>query len=299
MVIKMKRLILLILLTLWAPTAFAAGPPSTPFGSGGTTNPWIIGATSVLTLAYPIVLNQATGNEYAQSLFYQTKKSGSGDDTGQIISMRDTASPGTSYLFRAGINTDGTIGTHSDRYNISNSGVANFNTAATTGIRLNDGSAGIIGFYHSADRKSYIYGDSGSNIELGPMADFNIVLRGSKKVSLSYSTANTETVGQFYSLLISKTYNQASGTAANTDLLINRTETAVGSGAQKFIEAQVATVPKFTVWNTGGVTIGKYTTDPCPTIGEGSIFYNDTSDYMCYCNASADVKMSDDTTACF
>ncbi len=44
------------------------------------------------------------------------------------------------------------------------------------------------------------------------------------------------------------------------------------------------------------------TADPCSWdwFQEGSMFYNDTSNYYCYCNqANADVKMHDPTTACF
>lgn len=52
------------------------------------------------------------------------------------------------------------------------------------------------------------------------------------------------------------TYNQASGTATNTDFLINRTQTAVGSGAQLLIDLQVATISQFKVSNTGNVTLG-------------------------------------------
>lgn len=52
---------------------------------------------------------------------------------------------------------------------------------------------------------------------------------------------------------IAPVYNQT-GTAGATDLLINRTETAVGSGAQNLIDAQVGTVSKFSVSNAGAVT---------------------------------------------
>lgn len=65
---------------------------------------------------------------------------------------------------------------------------------------------------------------------------------------------------------------------------------------------------------TGGLilseilAVDKVTADPCPgyasTYGatkmEGTIFYNNTSDYMCYCDGSTDdIKMNDNTTACF
>jgi hypothetical protein len=41
--------------------------------------------------------------------------------------------------------------------------------------------------------------------------------------------------------------------AANTDLLINRTETAVGSGTQLFTDYQVGGVSKYRVTNTGKI----------------------------------------------
>ena len=66
-----------------------------------------------------------------------------------------------------------------------------------------------------------------------------------------YSNAKTNTSGQNNVLSIAQTYNQTSSTASNTDLLINRTETAVGSGAQYLLDAQVGGTSKFNVTNTG------------------------------------------------
>ena len=53
------------------------------------------------------------------------------------------------------------------------------------------------------------------------------------------------------------TYNQASGTASNIDILVNRTETAIGSGTQRLISAGTGGgtyVEKFGVSNTGIVS---------------------------------------------
>lgn len=61
----------------------------------------------------------------------------------------------------------------------------------------------------------------------------------------------SNTAGSSQAVTISPTYNQTSGTSANTDLLINRTETAVGSGVQRIIDAQVGGVSKFSISNTG------------------------------------------------
>ena len=74
----------------------------------------------------------------------------------------------------------------------------------------------------------------------------------------------TQSSGQFNAVAITPTYNQT-GSAAATDLLINRTETAVGTGAQRLFDAQVGGVSKFTVLDTGNVGIG--TTTPGTILG--------------------------------
>lgn len=78
---------------------------------------------------------------------------------------------------------------------------------------------------------------------------------GAGSITLQSATNVSTTAGPFYAAQITRTYNQASGTAANTDLLINRTQTAVGSGAQLLIDAQVSTVSKFKVDNVGSITL--------------------------------------------
>jgi len=51
---------------------------------------------------------------------------------------------------------------------------------------------------------------------------------------------------------------------------------------------------------TAGLYPDAVTADPCGTLTVGAIFYNSTSNYHCYCNgAGADIKMNDNTTACF
>jgi len=61
----------------------------------------------------------------------------------------------------------------------------------------------------------------------------------------------TNTTGPVVGVSVTPTYNQASGTSANTDFLINRTQTAVGSGTQYLIDAQADSASKFSVNNVG------------------------------------------------
>lgn len=78
-------------------------------------------------------------------------------------------------------------------------------------------------------------------------------------VSLLNGTSQA-TSGTNIGLSLTPTYNQASGTAANTDLLINRTETAVGSGAQYLIQAQSGGTDRFLVGSTGNTSVNFLTT---------------------------------------
>lgn len=76
------------------------------------------------------------------------------------------------------------------------------------------------------------------------------------------AAAITSTSGANGVLAITPTYNQASGTAANTDVLVNRTETAVGSGTQNLLDLQVGGTSRFAVRNTGAVVMANQTSGP-------------------------------------
>lgn len=76
-------------------------------------------------------------------------------------------------------------------------------------------------------------------------------------IQMSTGTASNSS-GQYNAVVIGQIYNQT-GSAAGTDLLINRSETAVGTGAQRLIDAQVGSVSRFAVLNTGNVGIGTTT----------------------------------------
>jgi hypothetical protein len=50
----------------------------------------------------------------------------------------------------------------------------------------------------------------------------------------------------------------------------------------------------------GIIVPDKVTADPCSSgAPEGGIFYNDTSNVWCGCNGTDDVRLADNTTACF
>ncbi len=121
-------------------------------------------------------------------------------------------------------------------------GVSKF-SVSNTGLLLTTASAIVSGTLYN-----YNIGGGGNttlNLQNGSM-----IASGTTAVSAAGGTFS-QTSGSNVAFRINPTYNQSSGTAANTDLLINRTETAVGSGTQRLIDAQVGGVSKFSVSNTG------------------------------------------------
>lgn len=82
----------------------------------------------------------------------------------------------------------------------------------------------------------------------------------------------TQTSGQFNGVAITPTYNQSASTAANTDLLINRTETSLGSGAQNFVDFQATSVSKFRISNVGHIFVEGVTSTGAT--GTGAFVFN-------------------------
>lgn len=79
----------------------------------------------------PVTLQAATGNEIALELDYTVNKASSGNDTGLLINMTDTASPGTSLLI------DAQVGGVS-KFNVDNAG--NITWGSANGIIANPAS---------------------------------------------------------------------------------------------------------------------------------------------------------------
>jgi len=200
-------------------------------------------AAPTSTIHATTTLSDAAGNEIAYQLNYTTDKLTSGNDTGLLINMTDTASPGTSLLL------DIQVGGVS-KFSVDNTGVTK---GAAFNANIFSDAAGF-NFIHTDLNK--ILGISNNTTLIMQTRNFSSADNAIEMVTGTWSN----TSGQANSVAILPTYNQTSGTAANTDLLINRTETALGSGSQYLIDAQVDGISQFNVSNTGLVGIG--TTSP-------------------------------------
>jgi hypothetical protein len=199
-----------------AKITFAAG------SAGGTADLVVIPFTSTLSAS--------NGNQYFASIVPTVNQtSTAGYSTLYISPYQQATASGGNYLINAGTNTaGGGLGTHTPLFQVDNNG-----TVFGTG--------------------SYTATASNTTVSLKPRAAFTSAGTG---VGLSTGVTYSVTSGQVYAVSITPTYNEASATTSNTDLLINRTQTAVGSGTQLLIDTQVGGVSKFAVSTTGKVGLG-------------------------------------------
>jgi hypothetical protein len=158
-------------------------------------------------------LSDATGDEVAYQFDYTTNKATSGNDTGIVLNYTDTLSPGISILFQTKTN------------NFTMFLLDAIGRMSVTGSISQTGNDPLI--LNAKDRSS-----ASNGINLSP---------------ITYSN----TTGTSASVAILPTYNQASGDGANTDLLVNRTETALGSGAQLLMDLQADSASKAKINNKG------------------------------------------------
>ena len=91
------------------------------------------------------------------------------------------------------------------------------------------------------------------------------------------NVTNTSTSGARNIFSITPTYNQASGSASNTDFTINRTETAVGSGAQLLADWQIGGASKFSFSNGSLATLTKLAIGSTQVDTAGFLLQNTTS----------------------
>lgn len=244
-------------------TTVAASSNSVYDHINGTLHAWVVGATSALTLNTPIVLDEATGDEVAMMLNYTTNKATSGHDTGLVVNQTDTASPGTSSL------ADFQVG-GSSKWRVTNTGAV-YGSGAVQASGFN-GNSGI----------------SATSLVTLPIQNSHSFTAADNVVEMGSGT-HSNSSGVLSVLAILPTYNQT-GTAAATDLLINRTETAVGTGEQNLIDAQVGGTSKFKVRN-GGLVINAVQAVTCADSGGAgaqTATITPTSSYIEITNADAD-----------
>jgi hypothetical protein len=230
--------------------------------------------TSIGAITATETLNAATGNEVAYTLNYTVNKATSGNDTGLLINQTDTASPGTSLLI------DAQVGSAS-KFSVDNTGRITALSAIFNG-KLDLSAIGAPTLQGSnSNASSIVFNQALSNNSTSP----TFLLKTDAARSLNASTG-----AQVFTSL-TPIYNQT-GTAGGTDLLINRTETAVGSGTQLLIDAQVGGVSQFNVSNGGNVTLANTTghlllpqnndaTTPTLAFGDGDTgFYESVDDNL-------------------
>ena len=183
--------------------------------------------------------------------------------------LEDTGTPATSVFYQSpalvmsasGKQLSGTSGTDIARtYLTSNDVNGGVLGNLLTQISTNNGSSYTTAYSYSPQNQTFaVRGDGGGALNaISLSAPTNSLSlsgsysgSGAGSVNVTNGGSNTRTSGANVFFAVTPTYNQASGTAANTDLLVNRIETAIGSGLQKFIDLQKGGSSYWSVSNTG------------------------------------------------
>jgi len=224
-----------------------------PTGGSGTNK----ACTNVIWASGKGTGNSTTNGDH----YWQTPDAGASGATLQSLSTKIT-------LTRAGLLGVGgsTTPTHTLSLQSTSTGIAFYNTAdQTTNFErlLINWSSNVLQIFQAP-------AGAGINRELrvGSSTTYyssnTAAASGSYKASLVHSGATTsnglqilhnggftKTSGDQYGVAILNTVNQASGTCSFTDLLVNRTQTAVGSGLQSLLDLQVGGSSKFRIDNNG------------------------------------------------
>jgi hypothetical protein len=233
----------------------------------GHANTWT-GAQTISGASFSTLGNQTAsawgvnGINFSTTAATYTDSSSSGSVANNMVNTFGiptlAASSATTYtnaatVYIAGAPVAGTNTTITNAYGLS----------VNANVNIGNGTTGTLHLGDSTIQKTSGTGFSfGSGIITGNVSSNGSNSTLSLQTNNAYTTATTGVTinpfsvtnasGTFVDLSITPTYNQTS-TAAATDLLINRTQTAVGSGAQLLADFQVGGTSKFKVDNTGAV----------------------------------------------
>jgi len=173
----------------------------------------------------------------------------------------------------------------SERLRVDNSGNVGIGTTGPQDALHIHGSTNAVIRLSDADGTGYVWNDGTYTAIGGGSAGDSIFILDSGNVGIKKSTpdAALEVVGD---LMIS------AAEGGDGDRFIVDTNGNVGIGT-------TAPVSKLDV--DGGIRADMVTADPCggADFPEATIFYNDTSNYYCYCDGTNDVKLHDPAVACF
>jgi len=191
-------------------------------------------------------------------------------------------------------------GSDNNSYIESSSGL-NLNTTDNNPVFIGHGNGivqigGITGTLVTANTKHSFWNASGIDLTFGRN---DTTVTASDNIGTMYFYVNdSDITTQNIAAKIAVTAAQTiASDSTGADIVISTTSTVVSASPTERLKINDSGEVEVL---SGGFIPDKVTSDPCGTgYPEGSIFYNDTSNYMCYCNGSADVKMSDDITACF
>jgi hypothetical protein len=187
--------------------------------------------------------------------------SGSGSLNGPVFKIKQTwNTTGRATAIRADIINNSSNG-ESDILNFFTNGNSVFRVRADGGLYTPSFSSlgGLLYVNNYINAPNGFNGNNFKAISTNSPIGLNSQAFSSFPEAVRIYTTSTHTAGSFTPLVIKTTYNQTTGTSSNTDFLINRISTSVGSGVQKLIDLQNNNLSVFSVSERGGVIINSTT----------------------------------------
>jgi len=153
--------------------------------------------------------------------------------------------------------TDGGSTFTTPAFSIATTGNVQIGTTTDAGYKLDvNGTARVTGVLTLSNTVN----GNNSNWNVCGASYFNAIATNPSGVGGVYLYGQTITNTTSQKLInLTPTYNQTSGTAANTDIFLNRTTTAVGSGTQLLMDLQHNSASIFSVSTSGAVQINSTT----------------------------------------
>lgn len=231
-------------------TGSASGTPLLMFNQ----NPTVAGLTNTGQILTSYTSVASTPAEIMTGTWYS---GGSATTTKPYFLIEPTGTASTAWSTSGtGLGINAASGFAGDLFDFQIAGVSRFRLTQSYLYYLNSSGAGIYltpGQFSMVNLSGYVFYLGSTNWNTSGAYRYDV-------------DSNTNTSGVTYFMKVLPQYNQASGSAENTDLYFRRTETAIGSGLQRLWDFGVGTNSAMALTNKGHIIVGAGITGSYPTL---------------------------------
>ncbi len=289
----------------------------------GTSSPWAnlsVGTVNQSTTAPSFVIaSSSTGVATTTQFVVRNGNVGIGSTTPFAkLSLLGSAGSGANGPLMFSVATTSAAGVNTNIFKIDGTGAITVGESSKAGVSMrfetssNSNFYGTVGYGYDANNGGYV-GMSSANIDVQLISgarSFWMASGGSRdsginmQVTSPFTAAsarmlvianrNNSVSGNATGISLDSTWATGSGTASDTDILINRTETSLAAnGSHDFIRGMVSSVNRFRITNLGGAwfngNVGMGTTTPWGRLSVGTVDYASSSPAFVIASSSTGV----------